>query len=90
VGVELVGLVDVSHQFLGHLGVRQARQAAGLLDLVDDPVPVAHRFQGDGGSFREAGEIGPDGAWFMIDPGPVDGPAAMIENGEERIVLAQP
>ncbi len=62
VGVELVGLVDVGHHGLSFGGVGQERNAAGLLDLVDDPIPVADGFQGDGGAFWELGEEGPDGA----------------------------
>lgn len=53
-------------------------------------VPVAHGYQGDRRCFWEAGEKGPDGAGLVVDPGPRDGPAAVIANGEERIVLAQP
>ena len=87
--VELIRLMRVPHHLLRHLGVRQERDAASSFDLIHDPVPVAHRFQGNGSCFWEAGQIGPDGAWFMVDPGPLDGPASMIENGEERVVLVR-
>jgi hypothetical protein len=61
-----------------------------LFDLIHDPVPVPHGFQGDRRAWREAGGERPDGAGFVVDPGLLDGPASVIENGEERVVLAQP
>ena len=52
-GVELVGLVDVAHHDLGLGGVSQERDAAGVFDLVDDPVPVADGLKGHGCPFGE-------------------------------------
>jgi len=45
VGIQLVGLVDQAHHQLGLGGMGQERLAAGGLDLIDDPVPVADGFQ---------------------------------------------
>jgi hypothetical protein len=88
--VELIRLMHVPHHLLRHLGMGQKRDAAGLFDLIHDPVPVPHGFQGDRRAWREAGDESPDGTGFVVDPGLLDGPASVIENSEERIVLAQP
>jgi len=45
--------------------------------------------EGDGRAWREAGDESPDGAGFVVNPGLLDGPASVIENGEERIVLVR-
>jgi hypothetical protein len=82
--------VDVPHSLLGHLSVRQVRNAACLFDLIDDPVPIADGLQGDRGSLWEPRQEGPDGAWLVIDPGPLHRLTVVIEDGEERTVLAQP
>ena len=89
IGVELVGLVNVPHHLLGHLGVSQERDTSGLLDLIDDPVPVADGFQGNWCFLWEPGEKGTDGPGLMVDASPLDGLASMIDNGEERIVLVR-
>ena len=68
-GVELIGLVDVAHHGLGLGGVGQQGQAASLLDLIDDPIPVADGLQGDRGARREPGEETPDGARSVVHPG---------------------
>src|SRR5690348_11823043 len=44
VRVQLVGLVDLTHHHLGFARMHQPRLATGLLDLVDDPIPVRRRF----------------------------------------------
>ncbi len=51
---------------------------------------ITHGFPGDRRAWREAGDESPDGTGFVVDPGLLDGPASVIENSEERIVLAQP
>jgi hypothetical protein len=57
-------------------------QAAGLLDLIDDPpvpapqvqaVVIADRFKRDRGSFRESGKELQDRSGFVIDPGLLNG-----------------
>ena len=95
--IELIRLMHVPHHLLRHLGVRQEREASGLFDLIDDPhrpgvlpgVPVAHGFQGHRRSFREPREKGPDGPGLVVDPGLLHGPALVIEDGKERIVLVR-
>lgn len=89
IGVELIGLVDVGHHLLGEVGVGEKGDAAGGFDLVDDPVPVADSFQGDGCAFGKLGEEGLDGAWVVIDPHPVHDLAAWVANGEEGKVLVR-
>ena len=86
--VQLIRLMHVPHHLLRHLGMRQERDASSLFDLIHDPVPVAHGFQGDRRAWREAGDESPDSAGFVVDPGLLDGPASVIENGEEGVVLA--
>jgi hypothetical protein len=58
-----------------------------LFDLIDDPVPIADGLEGDRGSLWEPGQEGPDGSWLVVDPGPLQGLAPVIENSKERIVL---
>jgi len=66
------------------------RDAACLFDLIHDPVPVAHGFKSDRRCFWEPRQKGPDGAGLVVDPGPLDGLAPVVKDGEGRIVLAQP
>ena len=88
-GVELVGLVDVAHHGLGLGGVGQQRQAVGLLNLIDDPIPVADGFQGNQGAGRKLGEEGPDGTAYMVDPSPLEHLTVLVSNGEQRVVLVR-
>jgi len=67
-GIELVGLVDITHDDLGFGGVGQKWNTSGLFDLVDDPVVVADGFKSDRCSFREIGEEFFDGTGLVIDP----------------------
>src|SRR3990172_3834931 len=79
--------VHITHHHFGLRSMSHLRQAAGCLDLIHDPVPVAHGFQGDGRARREAGEECPDGAGGVVHPGPLHGLALPVEHGKERIVL---
>jgi len=88
-GVELIGLVDVAHHGLGLGGVGQQGQAASLLDLIDDPIPVADGLQGDRGAGREPGKEGPDGAGFVVDPRGLDEMAVIVQDREQRVVLVR-
>jgi len=85
--IEPIRLMHVPHHILCHLGVSEEGNASGLFDLIDDPVPVAIGFEGDRRCFWEPREKGPVGGGLVFDPGLLDGPASMIENGEERRVL---
>jgi hypothetical protein len=58
-----------------------------LFDLIDDPIPVADGLQGDRGTGRKLGEEGPDGPGLVVDAGALDGIAASVQDGEERVVL---
>ena len=40
--VELIGLVDLAHHEFGLARVHEPGDATGGLDLVDDPIPIAH------------------------------------------------
>lgn len=82
VGIELVGLMDVGHHFLGEVGVCEQRDAAGSFDLVDDPVPVADSFQSDGSVFRELGEEGLNSAGIVIDANTFHDLAVWTTHGE--------
>ena len=79
--------MDVAHHDLGLGGVSEQWNAAGLLDLVDDPVPVAHGFEGDRGALGELGEEGADGAGDVVHPSALDRVPIPAEDGEEREVL---
>jgi hypothetical protein len=81
-GVELVGLVDVAHHDLGLGCVSQEGNAASLLDLIDDPVPVAHGLQSDGRALGELGEEGDDSAGNMAHPGALDEVPASVQDRE--------
>jgi hypothetical protein len=48
--VELIGLVDLAHHQLGLAGVHELGDAAGSLNLIDDPIPIADRLHGDRGA----------------------------------------
>ena len=90
--VQLVGLVDVAHHpaafplsacdrprdhDLGLGGVGQQGQAAGRLDLVDDPIPIPDTLQGDRSTFRQALQEASDRTGPVIDTG-VLGQVAMV------------
>jgi hypothetical protein len=68
VGVNLIGLIDVSHHNLGFDGMGQSEKATGLFDFVGDPIPVTYGLQGDGGSWRELGTELTDCAASMLYP----------------------
>lgn len=67
--IELVSLIDVTHENLGFGGVSQLRNTSSLFDLIDDPVVVADGFECDRGSFRKLGEKVLDSAGMVIDSG---------------------
>jgi hypothetical protein len=46
-GVERVGLVGLAHALLGLGRIGEMGTMAGLLHLVDHPIPVAGGFEGD-------------------------------------------
>lgn len=86
-GVELVGLVDVSHHDFRLGGVSQERDAAGGFDLIHDPVPVADGLKGHWSAFWELLEEGANGTGDVSDPGLLDKIPFLIQDGEEREVL---
>ena len=88
-GVELIGLVDVAHHGLGPGGVGQQGQAAGLFDLVDDPIPVADSLQGDRSAGRELGEEGPDGTGLVVNASALNEVAEIVQDREQRVVLVR-
>ena len=67
VHVQFVGLVDQTHHEFGLARVNQQRVQSRLLDLADDPVPVARGFDGDGRAGGAALEGGADGAGRVLD-----------------------
>jgi len=48
--VELIGLVDRAHHQFCLAGVHELGHAAGRLNLVDDPIPIADRLHRDRGA----------------------------------------
>jgi len=48
--VELIGLVDLAHHQFRLAGVDELGHAAGGLNLVDDPIPIADCLHGDRGA----------------------------------------
>ncbi len=75
--------MDVAHHDLGFGSVSQERNTTGFFDLIDDPVVVADRLQGDGCAFRELGEEGADGTRDVIDPSALHHDTFLIQDGEE-------
>jgi len=61
----------------------QEGNAASFFDLIDDPVPVAHGFEGNRRAFRVLGEEGTDGARDVPDPSPLDQVPFPVEDREE-------
>jgi len=90
VSVEFIRLVDVTHHSLRLGGMGQMRHTASSLDLIHNPVPVAHRFEGHGSAWRQLAEEGLDGAGLMVDPCALDDLAMTVQDGEQGKVLAQP
>lgn len=66
--IELVGFVDVAHDYLGFGGMSQKRNTSSLFNLVDDPVVVADGFNCNRCPFREIGKELLDGTRLVIDP----------------------
>lgn len=67
---------------MGHEG-----NTVGLLNLVDDLVPIADAFQGYLGPGRELGEEVADGTPRVVHAVVPDGLTLRIEDGEEREML---
>jgi hypothetical protein len=82
VGIDLVGLVNVAHHDLGLGGMGQAWEASGLFDFVDDQIPIADGFEGDGSSRRELGTEIPNGSSIVLDSPFSDGFGQGIQNFE--------
>ena len=66
-GIELIGLVDVAHEYLGLRGMGQLWDTASLFNLVDDPVVVADCFECDRSPFWEVGKEFLDGVVLVVD-----------------------
>ena len=88
-GIELVGLVDVAHHDFGLGGVGQQGKAAGVFDLVDNPIPVADRFQGDRRAFRELGEKGRNGPWCVAKPPLLNERSTLVQNSKDGEVFVR-
>jgi hypothetical protein len=67
--------------------VGKERQAAGRFDLIGDPIPVPHAFEGDGCTLRQVLQECPDGAGLVMNPGLLAELPILIENSELRVVL---
>ncbi len=85
--VELVCLMDVGHHLFGEESVGHPGHTPCGLDLVDDPVPVAHAFQGDRCSFWELCQVIPNCSWFVVDTLFLPEPSLIVQHGEEGIVF---
>jgi len=70
--------VDIPHHQLGFGGVGVEWDAAGSLDLIGDPVPVADALECNGGSFGELSEEAMYSSGLVVDPCLADDMAAIV------------
>jgi len=68
------------HHHLGFGGVGEERDAAGGLDLIGDPVPVADALERNGCSFGELSEEAMYSSGLVVDPCLADDVAAIVLN----------
>jgi len=84
--IETISLVDHSHHELRFAGMNQLRDQAGLLDLVNDPVPVAGGLNCYRCGWLTVAQSPPDYSGPMIDPD-VPLPAASHVFSRESVLL---
>jgi hypothetical protein len=88
-GIKFVSFIDVSHHELGLGGMGEQRGAAGSLDLIGDPVPVADAFQGDGSMGGEVREEGVKSPRVVIDAETIEDKAVGILDLDLGVMLVR-
>jgi hypothetical protein len=80
----------MTHHHLGFGRVGEERDAAGGLDLIGDPVPVADALQSDGRAGGELREEALNRVALMFDPGLAADVPTIVLDFELGVPLAQP